>query len=312
MVLSLLVQGAGDVTPVVLGEMFSLRECGVQDGSVVLLSTKDAPSPLPQPAAAGGGGGVAQWLSRSEAPSAGPCPEPEPEMAGGGRTGVWRLLQQAGLLDTRVDGQPIDAALASLGVEEVEDISVLEPEDFESIGVSASQREALLAHLAEFQAGGFGSPEASASPNPQRQDRGTAVEASSSASARLAQVSGPRYRHRGGTDDGYGSPTSSSSSRSAYGSRGRSPTAAVEKFVARQRAWNGMKQRNLEEKKREVMLEEGTLQPTRRLTRAEMADFADRQMEAVELREIRRELLKEELLYNEVSARRMPDAAGQS
>ena len=47
MVLSLLVQGAGDVTPVVLGEMFSLRECGVQDGSVVLLSTKDAPSPLP-------------------------------------------------------------------------------------------------------------------------------------------------------------------------------------------------------------------------------------------------------------------------
>ena len=307
--LSLLVQGAGDVKPVVLGEMFSLRECGVQDGSVVLLSTKDSSSPLPQPAAAGGGG-VAQWLSRSDASSERPCPEPEPEVVGGGRTGVWRLLQQAGLLDTRVDGQPIDAALASLGVEEVEDISVLEPEDFESIGVTASQRQALLSHLADFQAGRSGSPEESAPPNPQRQDRGRTVE--TSANVRLTQESGPRYRHRGGTEDGYTSPTSSTSSRSAYGSRGRSPTAAVEKFVARQRAWNGMRQRNLEEKKREVMLEEGTLKPTRRLTRAEMADFADRQMEAVELREIRRELLKEEVLYNEVSAQHVHDAADRS
>jgi len=65
-----------------------------------------------------------------------------------------------------------------------------------------------------------------------------------------------------------------------------------------------MRQRNLEEKKRELMRQEGSLQHTRRLTRAEVAEFADRQMDAVELREIRRELLKEEVVYNEVSRRR--------
>jgi hypothetical protein len=295
--LSLSVVGPGDVPPVELSEMFSLRECGVKDGSVILLSRKEAASPLQR----GGGermaeSGVAHWLARSPtSPGFRPEPEPEPVDGGGGggaRADLWRLLQQARLLDTLANGQPIDAALASLGVEEVGDISVLEPEDFESIGVTAAQQQTLLSHLAEFQE----SPPESAPVAPQQhqlhqRDRGM----DASASARMTQRSAPQQRHhRGGSDSGYTSPTSSTSSRSAYGSRNRSPTVAVEKFVARQRAWNGMRKRNLEEKKRE---------PTRRLTRAEVADFADRQMEAVELRDIRRELLKEEVVYNEVRAR---------
>ena len=291
--LSLSMPGPGDVPPVELSEMFSLKECGVKDGSVVLLTRKEAASP-PAPRS-----GVAQWLSRSDASQLRPEPEPAPR-ADGGRAGMWRLLQRAGLLDTLVNGQPIDAALASLGVEEVDDISVLEPEDFESVGVTASQRQVLLSHMADLQTGGAGSPESAAQPQGQ-QHRARGMDTPASG---LAQLSHPRYRHhRGGSDDGYASPTSSNTSRSEYGSRRKSPTVAVEKFVARQRAWNGMRQKNLEDKKREVMREEGTLRPTRRLTRAEIADFADRQMEAVELRDIRRELLKEEVVYNEVRGR---------
>jgi hypothetical protein len=306
--LSLSMPGPGNVPPVELSEMFSLRECGVKDGSVVLLSRKEVASPLLR--GGGGGGertavsGVAHWLSRSDAPGRSLEPEPEPDDGGGGGgcTDLWRLLQQAGLLDTLANGQPIDAALASLGVEDVEDITVLEPEDFESIGVTAAQQQALLSHLAEFQASGFGSPEsAPVAPqqHQQHQQRDSGMEAP--VTARLSQISAPHLDHRGGSDSGY---TSLSSSVSAYGARKRSPSVAVDKFVARQRAWNGMRKRNLEEKKREVMIEEGALQPTRRLTRAEIADFADRQMEAVELRDIRRELLKEEVVYNEVRARR--------
>ena len=52
-------------------------------------------------------------------------------------------------------------------------------------------------------------------------------------------------------------------------------------------------------KREEVMKQEGSLKPKRRLTRAEVDEFAERQMDAVELREIRREMLKEEVVYNE-------------
>jgi hypothetical protein len=338
--LSLSMPGPGNVPLVELNDMFSLSECGVKDGSVVLLSRKDAASPPPRTAtgsdalseqrlrAFNGAGerpseaGVAQWLSHEDAGSRTLEPEPEPvgepgtAGVGGGQRDMWRLLQRGGLLDTLVDGQTIDAALASLGVEEVEDIAVLEPEDFESIGVTVSQQQMLQSLAADFQAGGFdaGSPPAPAPPPLQQsgQDMGA------SASARLAQLSTPRYRASVGqssangsrrqSESGYSSPTSTISSRGA-GPRRTSPrsaerTVAVEKFVARQRAWNGMRQRNLEEKKRELMRQEGSLQHTRRLTRAEVAEFADRQMDAVELREIRRELLKEEVVYNEVSRRR--------
>ena len=48
--LSLSMPGPGNVPLVELNDMFSLSECGVKDGSVVLLSRKDAASPPPRTA----------------------------------------------------------------------------------------------------------------------------------------------------------------------------------------------------------------------------------------------------------------------
>ena len=300
-----------------LNDMFSLSECGVKDGGVIVLEAASAGAGAPRSAGGSPAGlsaqalraftderadkpaeAVEQWLSHADG---GPSPEPEPSpdaaSVGGGRRDIWRLLQCANLLDALVDGQPLDAALASLGVEEVEDLSVLEPEDFESIGVAEAQQQIILSLAAGFEAGaGERTAEEEEEQHLQQQSpEQQPVEPNSgaAASARLAQLSTPNYR----------SPRGGSSSPSGSG-RIRTPrsgerTVAVEKFVARQRAWNGMRQRNLEMKREEVMKQEGSLQPKRRLTRAEVDEFAERQMDAVELREIRREMLKEELDYNE-------------
>ena len=87
---------------------------------------------------------------------------------------------------------------------------------------------------------------------------------------------------------------------------------AVEKFVARQNAWSGRKARKLERRKQEVMMAEGSLEGgyARRLTRVEMEDFAERQLDAAEIAEERRAMLKEEVLYHERGGQWWPHDRG--
>jgi hypothetical protein len=60
-----------------------------------------------------------------------------------------RFLHEAGL-STRDRGRHIYDGLISLGVERVEDIDVLEPEDFEQVGITPVQQQTLLSHLTDI------------------------------------------------------------------------------------------------------------------------------------------------------------------
>eukprot|EP01049_Picozoa_sp_SAG25_P007841 SAG25_NODE_664_length_6070_cov_60.968849_7_plen_472_part_00 len=168
--------GASVAGPFGLDDMLTLSECHVRDGSRLLLSTV---MPSPAVAEAGqrgseaeveaqrrsrekGAGATLSALSVGEEPptpeegaaapsltrsTPAPAPAPPPSPPAGtddGRLSLWRLLSAAGLLEARTSqGVAVDVALAELGVVCAEDVEVLEFEDYATVGITATQRDAI-------------------------------------------------------------------------------------------------------------------------------------------------------------------------
>lgn len=202
------------------------------------------------------------------------------------------FLQCAGLLNTEVGGgETVLSALATLGVEAVDDIEVLEDEDYASVGVHAEHQAQLAKTLVrwpelERQRVKSGQRQASAPLAAVRSDR-------AAASSRIAQLAMPLPRW----DLNRQRRSRETRARNAALQQ-LSPNRqrAVEAFVSRQEQWRTEAKFRMDEKR---AAELGTSVSGRKINKEQLQEFFTRQQDAHFKRTDRREQKREEVIRAE-------------